>query len=71
CQFQRGIAACEAEGKGFEPSVDRKAHSGFQDAPAVCSTSLTRAILHPDFAAVGPAVGQPASRAPAGESGLA
>jgi hypothetical protein len=28
-----GIAAGRAEGEGFEPSVDRKAHNGFRDRP--------------------------------------
>jgi hypothetical protein len=27
------LSALKAEGEGFEPSVDRKAHNGFRDRP--------------------------------------
>src|SRR4051794_16767759 len=37
---------CEAEGEGFEPSVDRKAHNGFRDRPV-------QPLRHPSAGALG------------------
>ena len=31
--LSNAVAGLEAEGEGFEPSVDRKAHNGFRDRP--------------------------------------
>src|SRR3954447_8310421 len=44
--LSRRIAGCEAEGEGFEPSVDRKAHNGFRDRPV-------QPLRHPSAGALG------------------
>src|SRR5207244_11897908 len=38
-----GRLALQAEGEGFEPSVDRKAHNGFRDRPV-------QPLRHPSIA---------------------